>query len=458
VWVLSFKIVAAWMGPEGVGLFGQFRQIVQAATIGATFGGTNAVVQGLSRESELAGRSEFRRTAGRLIGMAGLLIALLTVFLAGPIAWHAFSSRDPGTVEAVRWLGLAILLSVVATYGLAVLNGYRLYRWLAVAQVAGPTALALVLGICFLQDAPRGPWVFACSFGICFGVTAICAAWRVSRVPLTRGANTSTHQGLLPKAFLGFAAAMGAAALSATVSMLLIRSWVIAEGGLASAGLFDAAWTLTFNYVTLFLMACNTLYLPTLTAASSPVAQRSTVLRMVYLVLPVCVVISYSLVGFRLPILHLLYSPAFDGGARLLVILSIAVILRAVSWVYGSLIIATRDSRMLLWSDAGLNILLLASVWSVLHGTRTMENIGWCFVGSNFVYLVFAVEYVCRKNSLMRRRDIWPLVFAASIPLIAVAYTPAVMEGHDEMVAMLLLAGGAIAAATCWHAFRGVRR
>ncbi|MBV5344623.1 MAG: hypothetical protein JZU63_03320, partial [Rhodoferax sp.] len=45
LWLLSFKGIAYWMGPEGVGLFSQLRQMAQAATVGATFGGTNSVVQ-----------------------------------------------------------------------------------------------------------------------------------------------------------------------------------------------------------------------------------------------------------------------------------------------------------------------------------------------------------------------------------------------------------------------------
>jgi O-antigen/teichoic acid export membrane protein len=48
LWLLSFKAIAFWMGPEGVGLFSQLRQMAQAATVGATFGGTNSVVQGLA--------------------------------------------------------------------------------------------------------------------------------------------------------------------------------------------------------------------------------------------------------------------------------------------------------------------------------------------------------------------------------------------------------------------------
>jgi O-antigen/teichoic acid export membrane protein len=40
LWLLSFKVIAYWIGPEGVGLFSQLRQIAQAATVASTYGGS----------------------------------------------------------------------------------------------------------------------------------------------------------------------------------------------------------------------------------------------------------------------------------------------------------------------------------------------------------------------------------------------------------------------------------
>jgi hypothetical protein len=104
-------------------------------------------------------------------------------------------------------------------------------------------------------------------------------------------------------------------------------------------------------------------------------------------------------------------------------ILVIAVIFRSASWVYGTMIMATRNSRVLAASDLATNLLLLACTRHVLDNSASLEALSWAFVLPNFLYLVFVVEFVGVKNDLMRRRDIWPLLAGGTIPLIYLALT-----------------------------------
>ncbi len=146
-------------------------------------------------------------------------------------------------------------------------------------------------------------------------------------------------------------------------------------------------------------------------------------LRTVYLVLGVGILVCNALVLLKAPVLDLLYSPQFRESGRILTILVIAVIFRSVSWVYGTMILATRNSRVLVVSDLASNLLLLASTRHVLNNSVSLEALGWAFVLPNFFYLVFVVEFVRVKNRLMRRRDIWPLLAGGTIPLTCLALT-----------------------------------
>lgn len=57
--------------------------MAQAATVGATFGGTNSVVQGLSERHEEIARRQFRATAARLVGASGVMM-VLAILIAAP--------------------------------------------------------------------------------------------------------------------------------------------------------------------------------------------------------------------------------------------------------------------------------------------------------------------------------------------------------------------------------------
>jgi len=457
LWLLSFKMVAYWLGPEGVGLFSQLRQIAQAVTIGATFGGTNAVVQGLSERADMQARWQFRGTASRLIGTSGVLAVLLFLVFTPQLTQLFLSSDAPDLLATLRWLCLAILLNVGCTYAIAVLNGYRSYHYLALAQISGPLALVMMLSGAYFLHAAYRPEMLALSMVLCFLVTYLVGALGVSRLPKLVS-NISSGYLTQPetRAFVKFAGSNLLAALSSTIALLLIRSWIIDIHGLAFAGLFDAAWTLTFNYITLFLTACSTIYLPLLAGATQPTSQKVYMLKTTYLVLAGCTLVCYLMILFKNQLIHMLYSSQFEDSGRVLTVLAIAVIFRGVSWVYGMMIFATRNSRVLIISDLALNSGLLLAAGYSLQRFTSLESLGWAFVIPNFLYLVFVVEYACYKNSLIRRRQIWPLVIMATLPLIlAVVY-----EDQNTMswgyIQFQLVFVGLLVSGLAWFAYKKV--
>jgi len=301
------------------------------------------------------------------------------------------------------------------------------------------------------------PAMLALSFVVCFGVTCLTALFGVTRLPRLaaawKGARLDKTESRI---FLRFALSNLAAALSTTLALLLIRSWVIEAQGLAFAGLFDAGWTLTFNYTTLFLTACSAIYLPLLTRATTRESQKACMLKTAYLVLAGAVVVCYAMVFLKEPLINLLYSPAFQPSGQVLAVLVIAVILRSISWVYGTMILATRNSRVLLISDLGLNLGLLASVKFSLLAYSSLAALAWAFVLPNFLYLVFVVEYAGKKNDLMLRRKIWPVLVSATLPLVVLALMPLGAARDWTIAQWICLAAGPAVAVACLISYKKV--
>lgn len=453
LWLLSFKVIAYWVGPEGVGLFSQLRQVAQAATVASTYGGTNPVVQGLSARADDHERRRFRVTASRLIALTGISVSLLMLLFSPQLTRFFLASDSADLIAALRWICLAVALNVAGTYAMAVLNGYRSYQWLALSQIAGPASLVALLAFAYWWHIPLQPELLGISFVVCFGVTFLAGAWGVTRLPRVLPVRAVTPLAAdESRVFFRFALSSLAAALSATLALLLIRAWVINARGLAFAGLFDAGWTLTFNYTTLFLTACSAIYLPLLTSATTEKSQRDCMLKTAYLVLAGSVLVCYCMVFLRVPLINLLYSVQFQPSGDVLMVLVIAVVFRAISWVYGTMILATRNSRVLLISDVTLNLGLLAAVKFALVHYSSLSSLAWAFVLPNFLYLVFVVEYAAYKNSLMRRRYIWPLLCLASTPLFFLA-----LAGAEHAAAQwLCLSIGTIASAASLLAYKKV--
>jgi O-antigen/teichoic acid export membrane protein len=213
---------------------------------------------------------------------------------------------------------------------------------------------------------------------------------------------------------------------------------------------------LTFNYATIFLSACNAFYLPNLSSTIQPEKQRIYVLKMAYFVLGAFVTIFYTLVLFDQWFINLFYSAQFQPSAQVIQILAIAVIFRAVSWVYGSVILATRQSRKLLISELALNASLLTSARYLLNNDlATLEALSWAFVVPHFLYLVFSIENARAQNKLLRRMDIWPLLLATTLPLLYVACVSGGLAGpYYALKALIISFFGLLTAGAAWVAYK----
>ena len=348
LWLISFKLVATWLGPEGVGLFSQIRQIIQASTVSATFGGSNLMVQGIAAEPQESSRRQLRVTAARLIGLTGLLCVMLIIFTAPQLAHFFFSSTVLDAEMAVYWIALAVALSIASTYALGVINGYRSYVHLALTQVAGPMVLAVVIATFWWQGLAFDATLLVQCFVVCFGIT------------FTLGMLGMPRQAQEYRAMKGVAL---------------------------------------------------------------PRVQR--------------------LRFFRL-------------AAEALRVLAIAVVFRSVSWVYGSVIFATRQSLTLVSSELALNATLLATaLYALDHDLATLRGISWAFVLTHFLYLVFTVEYAHAKNKSLRRIDIWPLLLAAILPFLYIAEFPSgVQKSYFSVAQWFFLFSGLATSSATWFAYR----
>jgi len=419
LWLLSFKVVAYWLGPAGVGLFGQLRQLVQAASIGATLGGTNAIVQGLSERSDEVQRHQFRGTVSRIIALTTISISVAMFFGAQQIAQMFLSANSPELIRSIQWLSLAVLLNAGAIYMMGVLNGYHSFKYLAAAQVAGPLFLAAGLLIFSRIPSYQAADTMAAMLVLCFGLMFLLAWYGVSSAKKMSYQKEAPLYLSKPETlkFIHFSSATLFVALSSSITMLVIRAWIIREHGLEFAGLFDAAWTMTFTYVTLFLTACSTIYLPVLTSAANLDSQKKYITETGFFVLSFVIMASYIMTALKTPLIHLLYSSKFNSAENLLCILTIAMILRSMSWVYSMLMVSSKDSKMLFLSEFGFNVFLLVLVRVTLKKFTSLESLGWAFVITNLLYVWLIMLYVKSKNHLITIKYISFLIIGASLPL-----------------------------------------
>lgn len=421
MWLISFKIVALLFGPSGVAIYSQFRQIMQTTGTAATFGGGSTIVQGLSERVDIQQRQSFRASINVIVFCLSTVIAFVTFILSRYIAVNLLTINTENAVNAIQLLSIGIFFNAGTMYNISILNGYQFLKPLAIAQIVLPAMIVLVLASLPHISSDNFLITLTYIFSGCTFFSFIISYSIIKKLII----NQKNNQQFLSKTemfeFIKFSSATLIAALSSSITMLLIRAQIISTYGTHQAGLFDASWTLTFNYVTLFLTACSILYLPRLSQAKSQQEQKYYLQSTTYIVIACVTLITYIIVIFKVQLLHIFYTKEFYAAEKSLHILASAILVRSVSWVLSMLLVATKDSITIVKSELFFNGLLISFTLICTYNNTVSDAISWGFLIANIIYFLWIIYCTKQKNTLLESKSILILI-SISVIFILAAY------------------------------------
>lgn len=353
--LIKLKVLALVLGPVGVGLFGIYQNLMQAAATLATLGqdtvGTRAIAESSTRDdaSSLPAllRSFWRLTFGLAIA-GGLIACGLAPFVA---RWWGLPIYD------LFWLGLGVAASVAAAGYLAALTGLRriatfarVQIWAALISAAAGVLAVLLMGtgglIVMIVAAP----VLTLTFAWLAGRRAV-AELDATPQPIASSRDYWTRIG---KAGVPV---MLAAAIT-TAGPLAVRALVQGYLGAAAAGQFQAAWAVGMTYLGFILGAMATDFYPRLSAATGddPASVRL-VNEQTEVALLLCAPVIVVLIGAADYLVPLLYASAFAPAADVLRWQLLGDILKVVSWPLGFLMLASGANRSFMLAElAGMSV------------------------------------------------------------------------------------------------------
>jgi O-antigen/teichoic acid export membrane protein len=261
--IVKVKVLAVLLGPAGIGLMGLYLNIMNlAATLASCGIGSSGVRQVAAAADDAATLSIVRRALwlGNLVlGAAGMAALWL---LREPVAQWVFG-ESVHTTE-VGWLGVGVLLTLIAGSQTALLQGLRRVRDLAWVSIlsAVVAAVAGILAVYFFGE--EGVlWFVLTAPAVNFFVASYYAA-RLPR-PVTAHDHVVIQQQW--RAMLKLGIPLMSASLVTLITQLLVRSMVLRDFGLEASGYLQAAWIISVTYVAFLLNAMAMDYYPRLTKA-----------------------------------------------------------------------------------------------------------------------------------------------------------------------------------------------
>ncbi len=420
------KLVAVLLGPTGIGLVSLYTGLMSTASAVATMGmgtiGTRQISQALSQDDERA-LAVVRRAmfwGALLLASAG---ALVVWSLREILAVKVLGAAEHATL--VGWLSLGVAFSVAGASQGALIQGMRRIGDMARLSVYG-SILNTVLGVsllCQWGQAGLAAYVLIGPLS-----SFVLGHWYVSRLPKV-AANPVAMKEMarqwqtLLRLGIPF---MGAGLVGALVQ-LWIRVEVGNTLGAESLGHFQAAWTISMQYISVVLGAMGADYYPRLTGV---IHDHKAATRLVNEQTEIALLLSapvfIAMIGFTPWVIHLLYSNAFVPSVEVLRWQILGDVLKVASWPLGFVILAAGAGKAFFMIET-IALVVMGGLISGLSSCVGLQITGVAFLICYVIYLPLVYWFAKRCMGFDWTRAVTKLlviifVLCVAVSLISMTY------------------------------------
>ncbi|MEY3787183.1 MAG: hypothetical protein RIQ94_482 [Pseudomonadota bacterium] len=394
--LLRTKALALLLGPSGIGLVGLYTGLMGTATTIASMGigtiGTRQIAEAISKE-DVAALIVIKRAMFWGVLMLATTGALVVWTLRELLAVQVLGSIEHS--EMVGWLALGVALSVASASQGALLQGMRRIGDMAKLSVYG-SILNTVLGIGLLwQWGSIVIWAFIL-IGPLFNF--LLGHLYVSRLPKTKTIVISLQDITIQwKIFLRLGLPFMGAGLVQTVVQLWIRVSIGDQLGIEAVGHFQAAWTISMQYIGFVLGAMGADYYPSLTSViHDKVAASRLVNEQTEVALLLSAPVFIAMIGLAPWVIHLLYSAAFTPAIEVLRWQILGDVLKVASWPMGFVILAAGAGKTFFWTETTTLLLMCGLIVGLLPHLG-LQVTGISFFASYVYYLPVVYFLVWQK-------------------------------------------------------------
>lgn len=438
--IIRTKLVAMWIGPVGIGLFGLFNNALEMISTGTNLGIRSSSVRDISqaldkREPGLVARMvAVVRKWSLWLGLAG---ALITLSLAPVLSQLTFG--DATHIWGFVALSIAVLLQALTNGEYAVLQGTARLKRLASVTLWG-TIVGLAVSVplfYFLRERSILPSIIA------YALALAVFAWlfRNRDYPAVSISRRETFD--MGKGFVKLGIFMTLGNFATILASYAFNAWLNVNAGTEQVGFYQAGYTLINKYTGLILTALGMEYYPRLAkVAESRLRLRAFVSQEINVAIAIMAPVVAMFILLRELVVWILYTPEFNVILTFVSWGMIGTVLRTLSWCLAFTILAKGDGKTYLWTEAASAVINLV-LNIVFYQWWGLTGLGIAFLVSYLIYtLIIAVVYFRVYHLSVTLASLynilWTLAVAAAV-MVA-------MESGQTLIAALVTAASLIVA------------
>lgn len=438
--IIRTKLVAMWIGPVGIGLFGLFNNALEMISTGTNLGIRSSSVRDISqaldkREPGLVARMvAVVRKWSLWLGLAG---ALITLSLAPVLSQLTFG--DSTHIWGFVALSIAVLLQALTNGEYAVLQGTARLKRLASVTLWG-TVVGLAVSVplfYFLRERSILPSIIAYAQAL----AVFTWLFRNRDYPSVSISRRETFD--MGKGFVKLGIFMTLGNFATILASYAFNAWLNVNAGTEQVGFYQAGYTLINKYTGLILTALGMEYYPRLAkVAESRLRLRAFVSQEINVAIAIMAPVVALFILLRELVVWILYTPEFNVILTFVSWGMIGTVLRTLSWCLAFTILAKGDGKTYLWTEAASAVINLV-LNIVFYQWWGLTGLGIAFLVSYLIYtLIIAVVYFRVYHLSVTLASLynilWTLAVAAAV-MVA-------MESGQTLIAALITAASLIVA------------
>ena len=410
--IIRTKLVALWIGPVGIGLFGLFNNALEMISTGTNLGIRSSSVrdisQALASDRGLVARMvTVVRRWSLWLGLAG---ALLTLSLAPLLSQITFG--DSAHIWGFVALSIAVLLQALTNGEYAILQGTARLKRLASVTLWG-TIVGLAISIpmfYLLRERSILPSIIA------YAAALAAFAWlfRNREYPSVKVNSRETFD--MGKGFVRLGIYMTLGNFATILASYAFNAWLNVNAGTETVGYYQAGYTLINKYTGLILTALGMEYYPRLAkVAESRMRLRAFVSQEINVAIAVMAPVVALFILLREVVVWLLYTPEFNVILTFISWGMIGTVLRTLSWCLAFTILAKGDGKTYLWTEVASAVINLV-LNIVFYRWWGLTGLGIAFLVSYLLYtIIIAVVYFKGYRLSVSRASIYNLLWTLAV-------------------------------------------
>lgn len=382
------KVVAVYTGPTGLAMLGQVQSVVGilngVVNSPAGVGVVRYTAENIDNGFDAC--APWWRAAFQWITGLMLLIIPIGLLLSKPLSIWLFENIEYYWIIIVACCTLPF--AGANTLIASVINGQQKYkRYVVIGMASNVISTTVMITLIYFYSLKGALIAAAVSAGI-NGVVMILLSLRQPWFKCKYWWGIVEQENR--KKIGSYVLMAITSALMIPMSLIFVRMILASLLGWDSVGQWQAIWKVSEVYLSVITIGLSVYYLPKLSKLKTIESIRSEINKTAIIIIPILVVLSFTIYIFRDEIVLLLFTDEFHAVRELFAIQLVGDVIKILSWLYAYPMLSKGATKWFISSEVLFSLNFVAFVWFLVPYFG-IKGVCAAYLINYFCYLIFAV-------------------------------------------------------------------